>query len=69
MLSFSKILLIVAIIAVLFYGPRMFKKLKASMSELDKNKGSSSKETTDLTQCPDCGAYVAELSDHSCKNT
>ena len=70
MLSFSKILLTVAVIVAVFYGVRMFKKFQESISDNEgkkaANKGGADSDTTDLAKCPDCGAYVAKLSDHNC---
>jgi hypothetical protein len=66
MLSFWKILLIVGVIVAVIYGPRMFKKLKSGIATLGDDDSASTGDTTDLTKCPDCGAYVAQLSDHTC---
>lgn len=70
MLSFSKILLTVAVIAAVFYGVKMLRKFQeggsGDVSKGAKNKADAGNDTTDLAKCPDCGAYVAKLTDHNC---
>lgn len=70
MLSFSKILLTIAVIVAVFYGVKMFKKLQdggfGGEGKDSANKGDAGNDTTDLAKCPDCGAYVAKLTDHDC---
>ncbi len=81
MLSFSKILLLVAVIAAVWFGWRWIARVDAQRrAALNRRPAPSSKadpgrtaaappprmEAEDMEKCPECGAYVAPRSAVSC---
>ncbi|MGQ0663161.1 MAG: hypothetical protein ACT4P2_06160 [Pseudomonadota bacterium] len=67
-LSFPKLLLLVAVVAIVWFGFRWFQRWERERREgakprLEKDKrraGGSSLAAEDMTACPVCGAFVAE---------
>jgi len=72
MFSPSKIIFIIIAIAVVYFGHKFYRSTIAPALSKDKKngefKGKSGDRMLDLQECPDCGAFVADLEDHSCKN-
>jgi uncharacterized protein len=72
MLGFSiqKILLLVAVIAAVWYGFKMFSRLEAAKRErekvADERDENSGPRTEELVQCPVCEAYVPSQHPTSC---
>lgn len=72
MFSPVKIILLVAVVAAVYFASRIFRKGIAQGEEnATKNggKGSASKSNeTELLKCPECGTFVASLEDHHCQH-
>ena len=72
MLSPSKILLIILVVAAVYVANRFYRSTIAPGLEKNKKngefKGRSTDKMLDLEECPRCGAFVADLSEHHCKD-
>ncbi|WP_373089625.1 hypothetical protein [Sneathiella sp.] len=72
MLSPSKIILIILIGAAVYFANRFYRSTIApGLDKAKKNgefNGHSSDKMLDLEECPRCGSFVADLSDHKCKS-
>jgi hypothetical protein len=70
MFSPVKIILIVLVLVGVFFAHRFYRNTIAPT--LDKSgkkgefKGQSTDKMLDLEECPRCGAFVADLDEHSC---
>lgn len=68
--SLPKILLLVVIIAVVWYGfkavGRINAKRNASEDDSVADASSSSADAEEMVQCPKCGAYFARSEPHTC---
>jgi len=72
MFSPVKIVLIVLVLVAVFFAHRFYRNTIApGLDKSKKNrefKGRSSDKMLDLEECPRCGAFVANLEEHSCKS-
>ncbi|MFC4273021.1 hypothetical protein GQF03_07515 [Sneathiella chungangensis] len=72
MLSPVKIILIILVLIGVFFAHRFYRSTIApSLDKARKNgniKGRSGDKMLDLEECPDCGAFVADLDGHRCKD-
>ncbi|PHQ68654.1 MAG: hypothetical protein COB93_10095 [Sneathiella sp.] len=72
MLSPSKIIFIIIAIAAVYFGNKFYRsKIAPALNKDKKNaefKGRESDKMLDLEECPGCGAFVADLDGHTCKN-
>jgi uncharacterized membrane protein len=72
MFSPTKIIFIVIAIAVVYFGHKFYRSTIAPNLEKKKKnaefKGRSSDKMLDLEECPSCGSFVADLSEHTCKS-
>jgi hypothetical protein len=70
MFSPVKIILIILVLVGVFFAHRFYRSTIApSLDKSKKNgefKGQSSDKMLDLQECPRCGAFVADLDEHSC---
>lgn len=63
MLSFSKILFTLVLIAVVFYGAKLIgRRVGATAAKAPKAAAKSPPkvETVDLSKCPACGSFIAD---------
>lgn len=62
MFSLSKLLILLLVIAAVWYGFKVFGRFQMPRDEADGRRATSSKRTPvaaeDLVKCPGCGAYV-----------
>ncbi|WP_293959761.1 hypothetical protein [Sneathiella sp.] len=72
MFSPMKIILILLVIGAVFLAHRIYRNtIVPNLEKSRKNKefkGSSADKMLDLEECPRCGSFVADLSEHSCKD-
>lgn len=72
MLSPSKIILILLVVAAVYVANRFYRSTIAPGLEKNRKngkfKGASSDKMLDLEECPHCGAFVADLAEHKCKD-
>jgi uncharacterized membrane protein len=72
MLSPTKIIFIVIALAIAYFGMKFYRTtIKPNLEKGKKNgefEGRSSDKMLDLQECKSCGAFVADLEDHSCKS-
>mgnify|MGYP000291573585 CR=1 FL=1 len=70
MFSPVKIILIILVLVGVFFAHRFYRSTIApTLNKSKKNgefKGQSSDKMLDLQECPRCGAFVADLDEHSC---
>lgn len=78
MLSFPKIVVLVAVVAVIWFGFRWFERWEREQRQAaDRGQGRLGRErdrqgpiggrdTEEMTQCPVCGTYVAAKTARSC---
>jgi len=79
MLSFSKLILLAAVIAAVWYGWRWFQRVEAIRREQLRQQAAPaaprrpaepepmrSVSAEDMEKCPECGAYVSPRSATSC---
>jgi len=68
--SLPKLLILIAIIAVVWYGfkavGRVNRKRQAQAKQAAR-KQHSELTAEDMAQCPKCGAYTASLDSHKCE--
>lgn len=63
----QKLFLLVVVIAVVWYGFKLFGRLdQRRKGELDRDGDGPRVEAADTVQCPVCGAYVAEKGASDC---
>jgi len=66
MLSPLKIILLIAVIGIVFFVARQFRKPEGPAQKAAKNTKKDTDTATELVKCPDCETYVSSLSDHNC---
>ena len=68
MLSFPKLVILVAVIAIIWFGFRWFERwekerraAERSAAQLgrDRGRGTADRQAEDMTACPVCGTYVS----------
>ena len=67
--SIGKILVLVVIIAAVWYGFKAFGRIKQKREREEdavEGGGTNRADADELTQCPKCGAYIAQSESHSC---
>ncbi len=72
--SLPKLLLLTVIILAVWYIFRFIERRETNLEKSDASKNSKwgnkpkKSESSDLEKCSKCGAYVSDMSGHSCKS-
>ncbi|MBO6825817.1 MAG: hypothetical protein JJ879_06410 [Sneathiella sp.] len=63
-----KIILLIAVVGIVFFVARQFRKPESNRSENAQNRKKGDETATEMVKCPDCGTFVSDLSEHNCHN-